>query len=123
MGEEFVFQTPGRSQRNEDRPQPTNPPNVGIPDREESSSRRRQDAESSAVCEPIVIQYPDAGLVLQRDEKAYASWTRQEVGKSEKPFGPFSTQLDYEVGKWAKELGPGDTALTKLLAIPGVRQI
>lgn len=36
------------------------------------------------------------------------------------PYHPFASAVDYNVAKWAKELGPGDTALSKLLAIPGV---
>ncbi|KIO19238.1 hypothetical protein M407DRAFT_51818, partial [Tulasnella calospora MUT 4182] len=35
-------------------------------------------------------------------------------------YKPFKSQIDYGVAKWAKDLGPGDTALSKLLEIPGV---
>ncbi|KIO16582.1 hypothetical protein M407DRAFT_85849 [Tulasnella calospora MUT 4182] len=40
--------------------------------------------------------------------------------KGSSPYEPFKSRIDYSVAKWAKELGPGDTALSKLLEIPGV---
>lgn len=35
-------------------------------------------------------------------------------------WAPFTSQVDWEVARWAKLRGPGSTAFTELLAIPSV---
>jgi hypothetical protein len=36
------------------------------------------------------------------------------------PWGPFQSQLDWDVARWAKVCGQTSTAVSELLAIPGV---
>ncbi|KAJ3560355.1 hypothetical protein NP233_g10889 [Leucocoprinus birnbaumii] len=44
-------------------------------------------------------------------------------GKSNvNPYAPFQSHLDWLVARWAKLCGPGSTALSELLAIPGVQE-
>ncbi|KAJ3575317.1 hypothetical protein NP233_g1175 [Leucocoprinus birnbaumii] len=38
------------------------------------------------------------------------------------PYAPFNSQIDWLVARWAKLRGPGSTALSDLLGIPGVHE-
>jgi hypothetical protein len=40
--------------------------------------------------------------------------------ESPNPYAPFSSRLDWEIGRWAKMRGPGSNSLTELLRIEGV---
>jgi hypothetical protein len=42
---------------------------------------------------------------------------------SDSDWAPFQSQRDWEVARWAKSCGATTTAVTKLLAIPGVRPV
>jgi hypothetical protein len=37
------------------------------------------------------------------------------------PWAPFDSELDWKVARWVKMRGQTSTAVTELLAIPGVR--
>ena len=43
------------------------------------------------------------------------------VGHSGNVFSPFESELDWKIARWAKLRGPGSTAVSELLEIPGVR--
>ncbi|KAJ3553227.1 hypothetical protein NP233_g12696 [Leucocoprinus birnbaumii] len=52
---------------------------------------------------------------------AKSLWNNHDQSSSN-PYAPFNSKLDWEVAQWAKLHGPGATALTKLLAVDGVRE-
>lgn len=76
-------------------------------------------AENRRVVKPVREIFEQAGEVLSQNPSTYESW-KQKSTTGTSPYEPFSSQIDYGVAKWAKDLGPGDTALSKLLEIPGV---
>ena len=39
------------------------------------------------------------------------------------PWAPFQSQLDWDIARWAKRSGQTSTAVSELLAIPGVRAL
>jgi hypothetical protein len=47
----------------------------------------------------------------------YESWQATSVTS---PWAPFRSELDWNVARWVKMCGPTSTAVTELLAIPGV---
>lgn len=65
----------------------------------------------------VVPQPPNAQL----DEFGYTTY-QSSLGAAarDNPWYPFQSKLDWEVAKWAKLRGPGDTAFSELLAIEGV---
>ncbi|KAG8934911.1 hypothetical protein FRC01_012960 [Tulasnella sp. 417] len=105
MGAEFVFTAP--ETRN-----PTPPHDAA------SQPNSVDDSETRRVAKPSHEVFDGAGEVLSQSSSKYESWKKSSEGTS--PYAPFTSQIDYGVAKWAKELGPGDTALSKLLEIPGV---
>ncbi|KAF9787519.1 hypothetical protein BJ322DRAFT_1003262 [Thelephora terrestris] len=70
------------------------------------------------------MKFPGAGEVLETQPSSvgyqqYASGLgAEENGPSE--WAPFSTQLEWEVARWAKLRGPSSTALSELLQINGL---
>ena len=40
----------------------------------------------------------------------------------ENPYLPFTSRLDWEFARWAKLRGPGSTAVSQLISIPGVSE-
>lgn len=73
---------------------------------------------------PFVVRFPGAGEVLETQPslagyQLYADGLgSEENGPLE--WAPFSTQLEWEVARWAKLRGPSSTALSELLQINGV---
>ncbi len=45
------------------------------------------------------------------------------IGDPNNKYSPFTNKLDWCVGRWAKVRGPGSTAVSELLEIPGVRSL
>ncbi|KAF8874329.1 hypothetical protein CPB84DRAFT_1690242 [Gymnopilus junonius] len=43
------------------------------------------------------------------------------MGETVPEFMPFSSELDWRFAEWAVKDGPGQNAIDRLLAIPGVR--
>ena len=43
-----------------------------------------------------------------------------EVEETQNPFSPFTSELDWKIGRWAVKDGPGHNAFDRLLQIPGV---
>ncbi|KAF7796673.1 hypothetical protein EIP86_007856 [Pleurotus ostreatoroseus] len=44
------------------------------------------------------------------------------VGGPDNIFSPFESELDWKIARWAKLRGPGSTAVSELLEIPGVQE-
>ncbi|KAI0683319.1 hypothetical protein BC835DRAFT_1536434 [Cytidiella melzeri] len=69
---------------------------------------------------PHIVGFPGtAGKPVGRSgsqNDAYASG----IPTANNPYYPFGSRMDWEVARWAKVRGPGSTALTELLQIPGV---
>ena len=59
-----------------------------------------------------------AGAVLENaqiEQYGYSAYAQQD-----NIYAPFASELDWLVAKWAKMRGPGSTAFSELLNIPGV---
>jgi hypothetical protein len=72
---------------------------------------------------PFVVQFPGpAGRPLadRNSENADIRY-RRELGPGSSFWQPFVSQIDWEVGRWAKLRGPSSNAFNELLKIPGVR--
>lgn len=64
--------------------------------------------------------FPQAGKVLHRETAVYDRW-RQKHGHADNPYHPFTSKLDWEVGRWAIQEGPGASSLDRLLKRASVR--
>lgn len=43
-----------------------------------------------------------------------------EEEETQNPFSPFTSELDWKIGRWSVKDGPGHNAFDRLLQIPGV---
>lgn len=53
----------------------------------------------------------------------FAGYTSGPQNSSANPYAPFRDKLNWDIARWAKLRGPGSTALSELLSIPGVSYI
>ena len=73
----------------------------------------------------IVIRYSDkypdhqAGASIKKTQPGDDNY-RTALNHSSNSWAPFSSQMDWEIAKWAKLRGAGSTAFSDLLAIEGV---
>lgn len=68
-----------------------------------------------------IVRTPVAGQ--QDDQFDYATYlSKLDPAAQKNLWYPFTSKLDWEVARWAKLRGPGDTAFTELLAIKGVSE-
>lgn len=51
----------------------------------------------------------------------YAGYKHKFADGEANCWAPFTSQLDWEMARWAKLRGPGSTALSELLKLDGVR--
>ncbi|GLB45950.1 putative protein Coprinopsis cinerea okayama7 130 [Lyophyllum shimeji] len=93
-----------------------------MPTSHQPAARLRGGGEESLSNEPFVVKFPisTAGAVYSQDEKTTNEKYAQDLGDTENPFAPFSSQLDWEIARWAKLRGPSSTAFTELMKIDGV---
>jgi hypothetical protein len=72
---------------------------------------------------PVVVPFPSAiagaPIADVRALPRYETYQKNLVDL-DNPSAPFSSQLDWEVARWAKLRGPSSTAFTELLKIEGV---
>ncbi|KAI0821718.1 hypothetical protein BC628DRAFT_793206 [Trametes gibbosa] len=73
--------------------------------------------------------YPDprAGHPIPHAERVGTGYDQYGAAlgvneNSANPWAPFTSQLDWEVARWAMLRGPGSTAFTELLKIPGLAE-
>ena len=65
--------------------------------------------------EPIPHVQPTSSVYDQYTTKLGADST-----SATNPWAPFTSQLDWEIARWAKLRGPGSNAFSELISIPGV---
>jgi len=74
----------------------------------------------------VVVCYTDkhpssaAGGALAHRESTDNNYHTKVSDQEKNPWAPFMSQKDWEVARWAKVRGPGATAFSELLSIPGV---
>ena len=71
----------------------------------------------------VVDQFPfgSPGMPIPdkpRGSSVYESWRAASV---DSPWAPFQSEVEWNVARWVKMRGQTSTAVTELLAIPGVR--
>jgi hypothetical protein len=78
-----------------------------------------QSQEELAWVEPTIVHYPGnrAGEVCSKGIMVMQDYENALGGPSENPYAPFSSQVDWELAKWAKLRGPSATSFTELLNI------
>ena len=71
----------------------------------------------------IIDQFPfgSPGSPIPGSSRGLSAYEALREMHTDNPWAPFSSQLDWEVARWAKMRSPSSTAVTELLAIPGVR--
>ena len=62
-----------------------------------------------------------AGALVPGAHQGSSLYQRTERSLGSSIWAPFQSQCDWEVARWAKMRGPTSSAVTDLLAIPGVR--
>ena len=77
---------------------------------------------SFVVCYSDKYPYRRAGAAVKQKQPSDVKY-RADLDSSSNLWAPFSSQLDWEIAKWAKLRGAGSTAFSDLLAIEGVSDI
>ena len=91
-----------------------------------SSREARMAAEDAFRQHPVVEKYPDnhAGAPISNKKSVSKNESyAKAINNKHNSWAPFSSQIDWEVARWAKLRGPGSTALSDLLKIDGVSVI
>ncbi len=86
-------------------------------------TRAENAAQSAFSIQKFHDLFPDskAGASIAHNPHLSAYNQLQANAQSQaNPYHPFESSLDWQVARWAKLRGPTSTALTELLAIPGV---
>jgi hypothetical protein len=88
---------------------------------------QRQAAEcSTSIRVPYVTTFTDrypgtvAGQTIRREKHGHAEYATSIIDP-DNPWAPFTSEMDWEIAKWAKNRGPSSTAFLELLGIKGVR--
>ena len=97
---------------------------------EEDGARRAAEhviiGEGHGVKPAVVLRYTDkypssaAGGILAHGDTGDKNYRAAVSGQDKSAWAPFKSRKDWEVALWAKLRGPGSTAFSDLLAIPGV---
>ena len=77
------------------------------------------ESESSVVVDRFPFGRP--GAPIRDSGQAPLAYDSQQATCMGSSWGPFRSQLDWDVAHWVKLCGLSSTAASKLLAIPGVR--
>lgn len=72
--------------------------------------------------QPFIVQFPgnSAGAVHSQHGVDQNTQYSAAVGGEDRHFAPFSSQMEWEIARWAKLRGPSSTAFNELMAIEGV---
>ncbi|KAJ3017247.1 hypothetical protein NUW54_g631 [Trametes sanguinea] len=88
-----------------------------------SNPATRQEAEEHLRRVASIERFPGttAGAPVQQASRTniYEDYL-QAVAGAENPYAPFPSFMNWAIARWAKLRGPGSTALTELLGIPGL---
>jgi hypothetical protein len=82
------------------------------------------DMENSVAATSMVIdKFPTGspGAPIPDMPRGFQAYESHQVRPGDSGWAPFQSQRDWEVARWAKMRGPTSSAVTELLAIPGVR--
>ncbi|KAF8586710.1 hypothetical protein K439DRAFT_1614939 [Ramaria rubella] len=91
-----------------------------LPDDTMPAAHRRASVEDMVEEAPAYIDsFPGAGRIYGEDTEAYHKYLEHSQHK-ENVYHPFANELEWDIAKWAKDTQQGETALTKLLTVPGV---
>jgi hypothetical protein len=72
---------------------------------------------------PFIKQFPgSAGKIHGAREQTEDETYHNTMGTPGGIYAPFSSRMEWEIAKWAKERGPSSTAFTDLMSIEGVRK-
>ncbi|KAG1731873.1 hypothetical protein EDD22DRAFT_788370 [Suillus occidentalis] len=114
-------------QDNDDEQEPPVPDN-GIPNdegAEDLENHREIEQRALEQDDIVIVPYPDAlagmpiiGPCAHDSNTTYGN----EAGNPDNIYAPFTSQMDWDVAKWAKLCGPSSTAFTELLAIDGLSE-
>jgi hypothetical protein len=98
-------------------PESSGPQSSTLPPDDTIESRTFNSEASSTV---IVDHFPHGhpGAPLSSEQVSIFELVQNELGDS--IWVPFRSQCEWEIARWAKMRRPSSTALTELLAIPGV---
>jgi hypothetical protein len=97
-------------------PPPKHPSNIPI--RPEAGN---SEINSTSVIERFPHGQPGSPVVGTTQGTTVYESTQDMLGES--VWAPFQSQFDWELAYWAKTRGPTSSAMTDLLAIPGVSSI
>lgn len=70
-----------------------------------------------------IDQYDGAGHIVRETIPIYESWHRQHPNPTNNPYHPFKSKLEWDIGRWAKQEGPGATSLDHLLKFESVSRV
>ncbi|KAJ6497170.1 hypothetical protein C8R47DRAFT_972715 [Mycena vitilis] len=77
--------------------------------------------EERFLAKPFVTHFGGlAGAPVRTQDSAYHQYSESIRSSEENPWAPFTSQVDWEIAKWAKLRGSTSTAFTDLLSIDGV---
>lgn len=88
----------------------------------------RRKVENCITDKTFVVHYSDkyphcrAGMAVKQKQPRNAKYCAI-LDDSSNMWAPFSSQMDWEIAKWAKLCGAGSTAFSDLLAIKGVSEM
>ncbi|KIJ91569.1 hypothetical protein K443DRAFT_14285 [Laccaria amethystina LaAM-08-1] len=70
----------------------------------------------------FIVRFPgnSAGAVHSRQGIDQNTQYSAAVGSDNSRFAPFSSQMEWEIARWAKLRGPSSTAFNELMAIEGI---
>jgi hypothetical protein len=87
----------------------------------------RREAELDLEKHQFVTTYPGgmAGAIHSKANLGENQKYERQMGEEsqENLYAPFTSQLDWEVAKWAKMRGPSSTSFTELMALDGVSRL
>ena len=73
---------------------------------------------------PFVTRFPGAaGREYGIEELTEDKFYQNSIGAPGNVYARFSSKMEWEVAKWAKERGPSSTAFTDLMSINGVSKL
>ncbi|EIW74923.1 hypothetical protein CONPUDRAFT_93688 [Coniophora puteana RWD-64-598 SS2] len=95
------------------------------PSQANTAPAAREHAQRPLRQEPYITPFPtpSAAQPIDTQGHAYDAYTTSIKGcngQADNVWAPFASQTDYETARWAKLRGPGSTAFTDLLKVPGV---
>lgn len=91
----------------------------GAPNRD-AQARAYQHLRSKTFVIPFPGNRAGAPITRRRERSAYEDYQARIDAVNANPYAPFISKMDWELAKWAKNRGPGSTAVSELLQIENV---